>query len=117
MGADENSVHGRIALTFARHVAAGRLHDAHALLCTALRQQYTQEDLGREYVEMVGCDPGTADCIDLISTLTAWPDRQVDDIGWAYVAISGDAFCEAVSVVVAGVDGQPLVRDLSWGRP
>jgi hypothetical protein len=36
---------------------------------------------------------------------------------WAYVAMSGSSFSEAVTVIVAEYDGVLLVRDIEWGRP
>jgi hypothetical protein len=47
---------------------------------------------------------------------TIWPGKERDDVAWVYVAISGDSFAEAVSVV-AREDGQELIRSVEWGRP
>ncbi|HZW05589.1 MAG TPA: hypothetical protein VFF65_00585 [Phycisphaerales bacterium] len=46
-----------------------------------------------------------------------WPHKQPGDIGWAYVSISGEHFNEAVTCVVAAVNGHNLIRELEWGRP
>ncbi len=51
---------------------------------------------------------------EVITTLTGWPDRQPDDLGWAYAAISGATFSEAVAGVVTK---EGLIRQLEWGRP
>lgn len=31
--------------------------------------------------------------------MTQWPAREANDVGWAYMAIIGDKFSEAVSVI------------------
>jgi hypothetical protein len=49
--------------------------------------------------------------------LDYWPARQLGDVGWAYVAISGDGFSEAVTVTVADMGGRMMIRELEWGRP
>ena len=46
-----------------------------------------------------------------------WPTRQDPDIGWAYVAICGEGFNEAVSVIVSEEGGQAVIRNIEWGRP
>jgi hypothetical protein len=46
-----------------------------------------------------------------------WPRKRPGDIGWVYVGIEGDDFIEAVTVVVADVDGALLIREVEWGRP
>jgi hypothetical protein len=46
-----------------------------------------------------------------------WPARQSQDIGWAYVSITGAGFIEAVTVVVAEENGAAKIREIEWGRP
>ena len=46
-----------------------------------------------------------------------WPARQSQDIGWAYVSITGAGFIEAVTVVVAEENGTAKIREIEWGRP
>jgi hypothetical protein len=117
MDADQNSVHGHIAVTFAEHLTAGRFDDARAMLSEHLQQQYQPIDLNREFSAMVSYGGSAPDTVELISTMDAWPARQINDLGWAYVAISGDEFSEAVSVVVAQENLHALIRELEWGRP
>jgi hypothetical protein len=45
------------------------------------------------------------------------PDMTPADLGWVYVAISGESFSEAVTVVVTREDGGAKIRELEWGRP
>ena len=64
-----------------------------------------------EYVE------GPPDFVGVITTLQEWPARQAGDVGWAFVAISGQSWCEGVSVVVAREDGRDVIREIEWGWP
>lgn len=54
---------------------------------------------------------------EVITDMEAWPDKKEDDIGWAYVALSGDSFSEAVAVIVKQEDNRLVIRSLEWGRP
>ena len=49
--------------------------------------------------------------------LDEWPKTLPHDVGWSYVSIEGDDFVEGVSVIVADVGGELLIRDVEWGRP
>lgn len=117
MDADHSSLHGHIAVTFAKHLTAGRFEDARAMLSEHLQQQYLPGDLSREYSAMVSYGGSAPDTVELISTMDAWPTRQINDVGWAYVAISGNGFSEAVSVVVTQENFHALIRELEWVRP
>jgi hypothetical protein len=117
MDADKNSVHGQVAVTFAEHLTTGRFEDAHAMLSDHLQQQYRPSDLSREYSAMISYGDSAPDIVELIITMDAWPARQTNDLGWAYVAISGDGFSEAVTVVVAQGSVHAHIRELEWGRP
>ena len=46
-----------------------------------------------------------------------WPDKRADDIGRVYLGIHGDGFVEAVTAIVASVEGELLIRDIAWVRP
>lgn len=117
MNEDKDSAHGQIALIFAKHLTAGRFDDAHAMLSGHLRQQCAPSDLNEEYSEMISYGGSLPDSVELISVMDTWPDRQANDLGWAYVAISGDGFSEAVVVVIAQEAHRTVIRALEWGRP
>jgi hypothetical protein len=117
MDTDENSVHGEIAVTFAKYLTAGRFDDAHNMLSEHLQQQYRPSDLNRKYSAMVSYGGSAPDDVELISTMETSPARQANDLGWAYVAISGDGFLEALSVVVAQEKRGAFIREIEWGRP
>ncbi|HNC91251.1 MAG TPA: hypothetical protein PL000_20160 [Anaerolineales bacterium] len=46
-----------------------------------------------------------------------WPDQRPNDVGWAYVAIDGEGFSEAVTVIVENERQTPAIRYIEWGRP
>jgi hypothetical protein len=117
MDVDRDSIHGQIALAFAKYLTDGRFDDAHAMLSKNLQQQYLPSDLRHEYSEMISYGDSAPDIVELITTMETWPARQKDDLGWAYVAISGHGFSEAVTVVVAQEHLNPTIRELEWGRP
>jgi hypothetical protein len=51
------------------------------------------------------------------SDMNDWLRKTPQDFGWAYVAIGGTDYNEAVAVVVAD-DGERLaIREIEWGRP
>ena len=49
--------------------------------------------------------------------LEDWPAKQDGDVASIYIALTGDGFCEAVTVIVTQQDGELRIRDLEWGRP
>ena len=63
---------------------------------------------------MIAYGQGSAQDVQLVTTLEQWPEKTPGDIGWAYVAILGHNFSEAVTVVV---NDQRLIRAIEWGRP
>jgi hypothetical protein len=55
--------------------------------------------------------------VEVRGTLDAWPDKLEGDVGWAYVALTGDSFTEAVAVVLTNAANGIRIRSLEWGRP
>ena len=116
MNAADNE-HGRLATDFASALKDERFGDAHALLTGPLQLVMPLDTLAEAYREMISYGSGPTTDIELMHTMEEWPGRQDADLGWAYVAMWGDDFSEAVTVIVhAGVDG-PRVRQIEWGRP
>jgi hypothetical protein len=54
---------------------------------------------------------------EVTQTLANWPDKRASDVHWAYVGISGDAYSEAVTVVVMLEDDTLRIRTVEFGRP
>jgi hypothetical protein len=116
--------YGKVALAFAQSLASGQFEKAHDLLAPQLLGDYPPSRLQAEYEQMFSYAGKTkADDVRVINTMQSWPKKQPNDIGWAYVSISGPdtvhggVWSEAVSVVVTDVGGKLLVREIEWGRP
>ncbi|HZS05074.1 MAG TPA: hypothetical protein VFD58_09590 [Blastocatellia bacterium] len=110
---------GTIGLSFAQALVEGDFKAAHELLSEPLKVEWPPSRLEEALISMVAYGDGPPDKIELISfdDMHTWPTRQCADLGWAYVAICGDGFNEAVSVVVATDGGRHVIRDVEWGRP
>jgi hypothetical protein len=116
--------HARLALAFARALAAGDFQAAHKMLSPALRADFPPERLRQEYEGMFEYAGDTkAAAVELGSTMEDWPDKAGAEVGWAYVSIvgpnpvHGGDWVEAVAVTVEQTDGRLLIRDVQWGRP
>jgi hypothetical protein len=46
-----------------------------------------------------------------------WTRKRPEDFGWAYVAINGADYCEAVAVTVTRERERLSIREVEWGRP
>ena len=109
------TVHGRVALAFAQAIAGGDYSSAHEMLCSRLAQEVSAADLAAAYRQMCSC--GSPSTLRVMGILRDWAGRRDGDIGWAYVAMTGDALSEAVAVVVTNEGKKPLIRELEWGAP
>jgi hypothetical protein len=112
-----DSDQGKIALKFANALVSGDYETAHKMLSAALREKLSLSKLQETYEAMIEYGNSPPDFIDVMNILDNWSSKQNEDIGWAYVAISGDGYGEAVSVVVSQEDEKNLIRDIEWGRP
>ncbi len=117
MEANHSADYAKFALAFANALVDGDFDDAHAMLSSSLGKTLDPDSLRANYEEMVEYGDDAPDVVQLITTMELWPERQADDLGWAYVAITGDDFSEAVTVIVALENGQPHIRHVEWGRP
>lgn len=106
-----------IANQFAEKLAKGDFDGAHALLSADAKLMFPPSDLQEQYREMTGYGSGPTAHVQVMQDLASWPGKQRDDVAWVYVAISGDTFSEAVSVVVSRERGQEVIRSVEWGRP
>ena len=116
--------HGQVAFQFANALAEGEFESAHHLLATSLQQTLDVPQLAAKYDEMVdlyedGFRP--ADHVEVMEVMDDWPAKQDDDLGWAYVSISGafarGGWCEGVAVVVINCPDGHRIREIEWGRP
>ena len=112
--------HGKAAVEFASALVAGDYEGARRLLAPDLRGQMTPEELRNELFAMFeGYSQGKPERIHYDEEFAHddWPGKKPGDLGWVYVSIEGEGFVEAVTVIVADVDGEPLIREIEWGRP
>jgi hypothetical protein len=113
----EDSPHGKIAFKFASLLFNGDFDSAYQMLSKSAQAEWSSATLATTYNEMVEYFQGEVIEVQVITTLEDWPDKQPDDIGWAYAAIIGDGDSEAVTVVACNEDGRDVVRSIEWGRP
>lgn len=114
-----NTPAGKLGFAFAQSIVNGEYATAHTMLSKTLRREVRPQDLASRYKEMIEYGEGPPDLIEVINvdSMDGWPSKQGRDVGWAYVAICGDGYSEAISVVVAEEDGREVIREVEWGRP
>ncbi|HSM80530.1 MAG TPA: hypothetical protein VLS96_02535 [Nodosilinea sp.] len=113
------ALYAKLAVQFAGALVAGDFDLAHTLLAPELGADFSPSRLRETYAAMIEYGDGPPTDVDLIVTMEQWqlPEQRPTDLGWAYVAISGDSYSEAVTVVVETTDRGPAIRHLEWGRP
>jgi hypothetical protein len=75
-------------------------------------------ELRKVYEDMIAYgQPDSVKDVRVMEAMTYWPGRKPGDVGWAYVAMSGDTFSEGIAVVVAEESGRQVIREIEWGRP
>jgi hypothetical protein len=113
------AVDTRVAEQFGRSIAQGDYETAHSLLNEDGRAAYSSDDLKLAVEEMIAIGDGPITEVSLVSEciLEDWPDKHQDDVGYVYVALTGDGFCEAVTVTLTREAGEIRIRKLEWGRP
>jgi hypothetical protein len=109
-----------VAVTFAQALVDGDYARAHALLAPALRDEQTAADLRTHlhamFEEYADGEPERV-AYDAAFAMKEWPGKLAHDLCHVYVGIEGGEFVEGVSLVVAEIDGQTLIRAIEWGRP
>ena len=117
ISANQSAPYAILAVSFAKALAAGDFETAHSYLGSSIRNEMPQDQLRLIYGELIGYWGGPATHVEVMATMDEWPARQPLDLGWAYVEIHGQGYCEAVSVVVAQESGMSVIREIEWGRP
>ncbi len=109
--------HAQLVLSFARALSDGNFELASEMLSPALRSLLSPAELAIRYRLMIGEESGAATYVEIMTTMDEWPAKEPGDVGWAYAAIAGDRFSEAVACVVAGGAPGLAIRNIEWGRP
>ena len=109
----------RVALEFGHAIARCDYAAAHSLLTKDAQAIHSQESLKQSVDEMIAVGDGPITEVVLVSEciLEDWPGKQEGDVGYVYVSLDGDGFCEAVTVTLTNEAGRIRIRDLEWGRP
>jgi hypothetical protein len=105
------------ALKFALALMRGEFGAARSLLAKPLRRDLSTRDLEAAFMAMIAHAGAPVRSAEVTSALSHWPAKQPGDIGWVYVAMSGETFSEGVSVAVCAENGALRIRDIAWGRP
>jgi hypothetical protein len=108
-----------VPLQFGRALADGDFAAAHALLTKLAQESHPPEVLKQAVEEMIAIGDGPIEQVNLVKEclLEDWPEKREGDIGYVYVALTGDGFCEAVTVTLTTEGGEVRIRELEWGRP
>lgn len=112
-----NTEHGKVAFEFANTIVNGDFAAAHELLAEQQQSEWSPDSLKEEYEEMTEYGESPINHIEVMNEMIEWPTKKDNDIGWAYVTISGDGYSEAVAVVVCSENRQLKIREIEWGRP
>ena len=104
-----------VAVAFCRRARGTRASRARRMLAPDLRAELAENDLedrSDRHVSRLHADgePLRSHFVPE-GSLETWPDKQADDLGWAYVSIEGDDFNEAVYVRVCDVEGVLMIRE------
>ncbi|GAA5520639.1 hypothetical protein LQ318_02810 [Aliifodinibius salicampi] len=111
------SKHGKLAFQFASAITNGNFSEAYRLLSEEQQNELNPERLEKAFEKMIEYGKGPVHHIELMKEMTEWPSKEAKDVGWAYVAMVGDGFSEAVSVVVSEENKKYKIREIEWGRP
>lgn len=108
---------GNIPFEFANALAKGKYEQAHSLLSTEMQKEWTPSLLAKEVSEMIDYGSSEITHVEVIEEMSDWDDKETNDAGWAYVAMSGVDYSEGVTVVVCKQDIMLKIREIEWGRP
>lgn len=107
----------QVALEFANSLAVREYSKAYAMTAQEFRKRTTAEQLRTAFESIVPTDWGAMGPIEVGQTMTSWPGKRPEDLGWAYVSIGGDVYSEAIIVVVTSESGEAKIREVEFGRP
>lgn len=107
----------RVGLAFAKALAIRDYDVAYALTSAKYRDSTSLNALQAAFESIVPVDWKTIGPIEVGETMEDWPGRELSDVGWAYISVGGDAYSEAITVVVTLEAGELKVRTVEFGRP
>jgi len=109
----------QVAEQFGHAVAKGDFATAHALLTEEAQRIHSAEVMKQAVADMTAYADGPIQhvVVDSGFVVDDWPDKQDGDVAWVYVALTGDSFVEAASVLLATTGDGVRIRQVEWGRP
>lgn len=117
MRANAKNVTVEAGTKFAKALVSEEYAEARLYLTHKAQKEYPLENLARTYQHMVSYWEGPVQVDGHFEFMAEWPAHQPEDIGWAYISISGSDFAEAFTVIGTDENGFPKIRDIEWGRP
>ena len=109
----------RVAEQFGKAIAQGDFAAAHALLTIQAQRSHSPGTLKQSVEHMLANSDGPIQHVEVMKecVLAEWADKRDGDVAYVYVALSGDSFSEAATVVLATEAGAIRIREIEWGRP
>lgn len=117
MTTDADEAARGLALEFTRALAARDYDRAYGMTSSEYRDRVTRDGLREAFEAMIPPDWGETEPVQVMTSMSDWPDKEADDVGWIYVSISGDVYSEALAAVVTREGDGLKVRRVEWGRP
>lgn len=106
-----------VALKFAGALAGREYSTAYAMTSSDYQRSTTLDEMRAAFEAIVPPEWQTVGPVEVGHVMETWPTKQPSDVGWVYISIGGDAYSEAVTVVVMGEGGTLKVRTAEFGRP
>lgn len=109
--------YAKYAQHFGEALMDGDYESAHSMLSNTLKSKYSKNKLQKTLEKMIANGDGDITSADVVNTMDDWPGKKEYDLGWAYLALTGNGFSEAVTVVISREFSEMVIRDIEWGRP
>jgi hypothetical protein len=90
---------------------------ARNMLTPNLKRKYSAPELKGRMASMIAYANEPIDNFEVVGMMENWPTKKARDAGWVYVALLGNGFSEAVTIIIARQASKLLIRDIEWGRP
>jgi hypothetical protein len=108
-----------IAEQFGQLIVKADYPAAHLLLSQEAQKINSPETLKIAVEQMIAYALTPIQDIQVMSDfiLKDWPTKQEKDVAIVYISLTGEEFCEAVTVTLAQEADNLRIRYLEWGRP
>ncbi|MEB3188944.1 MAG: hypothetical protein VKL42_01200 [Snowella sp.] len=108
-----------IAEQFGQLIVNADYPAAHLLLSQEAQKINSPETLKIAVEQMIAYALAPIQDVQVMSDLILedWPAKQEKDVAIVYISLTGEGFCEAVTVTLAQEADHLRIRYLEWGRP